>query len=115
VPETEAAYIIIALLAVAMGMRNANVRRLGVPDLTTTVLTMTLTGLAADSQLGGGSGQGSIRRATSGLSLLAGGFTGAPPGEDQRRHPARGRRRAGACRLASVRARRDSVGVGHRR
>jgi uncharacterized membrane protein YoaK (UPF0700 family) len=72
-----AAYFIIALLAVAMGMRNANVRRLGVPDLTTTVLTMTLTGLAAESRLGGGSGQGSIRRATSVLSLLAGALTGA--------------------------------------
>ena len=41
-----------------MGIRNATVRRLGVPDLTTTVLTMTLTGLAADSPLAGGSGQG---------------------------------------------------------
>lgn len=37
-----------ALLAVAMGIQNAVARRLAVPDLTTTVLTMTLTGLAAD-------------------------------------------------------------------
>src|SRR5438128_1110168 len=36
---------VIALLALAMGVRNATVRRVGVPDLTTTVLTMTLTGL----------------------------------------------------------------------
>lgn len=35
-------------LAVAMGVQNAVVRRLAVPDLTTTVLTMTLTGIAAD-------------------------------------------------------------------
>jgi uncharacterized membrane protein YoaK (UPF0700 family) len=35
-------------VAVAMGVQNAVVRRLSVPDLTTTVLTMTLTGIAAD-------------------------------------------------------------------
>ena len=31
-----------------MGIQNATVRRLAVPDITTTVLTMTLTGIAAD-------------------------------------------------------------------
>jgi uncharacterized membrane protein YoaK (UPF0700 family) len=36
------------LLAVAMGLQNAAARTLAVPDLTTTVLTMTLTGLAAE-------------------------------------------------------------------
>ena len=36
-----------ALLALAMGIQNAVARRLAVPDLTTTVLTMTLTGIAA--------------------------------------------------------------------
>jgi uncharacterized membrane protein YoaK (UPF0700 family) len=39
---------IAALLALAMGIQNAVVRRLKVFDLTTTVLTMTLTGIAAD-------------------------------------------------------------------
>jgi uncharacterized membrane protein YoaK (UPF0700 family) len=39
---------IAAVTAVAMGIQNATARRLAVPDLTTTVLTMTLTGLAAD-------------------------------------------------------------------
>jgi uncharacterized membrane protein YoaK (UPF0700 family) len=39
---------IAALLAVAMGGQNAVVRQLKVFDLTTTVLTMTLTGIAAD-------------------------------------------------------------------
>jgi uncharacterized membrane protein YoaK (UPF0700 family) len=33
-----------------MGAQNAAVRRLGVFDLTTTVLTMTLTGIAADAR-----------------------------------------------------------------
>jgi uncharacterized membrane protein YoaK (UPF0700 family) len=38
---------IAAVTAIAMGIQNAAARRLAVPDLTTTVLTMTLTGLAA--------------------------------------------------------------------
>ena len=37
-----------ALLAAAMGVQNAVARKLAVPDLTTTVLTMTLTGIGAD-------------------------------------------------------------------
>jgi uncharacterized membrane protein YoaK (UPF0700 family) len=40
--------VIAALGAVAMGTQNAVVRRLKVAELTTTVLTMTLTGIAAD-------------------------------------------------------------------
>jgi uncharacterized membrane protein YoaK (UPF0700 family) len=39
---------IAATVAAAMGIQNSVARRLAVPDLTTTVLTMTLTGLAAD-------------------------------------------------------------------
>ena len=38
-----------AALAIAMGLQNAVARNLAVADLTTTVLTMTLTGLAADA------------------------------------------------------------------
>ena len=41
-------YTLIVLLAVSMGIQNAAARKLAVPDLTTTVLTMTLTGIAAD-------------------------------------------------------------------
>jgi uncharacterized membrane protein YoaK (UPF0700 family) len=41
--------LLIALLAVAMGGQNAMARRLAVPDLTTTVLTLTVTGLVADT------------------------------------------------------------------
>jgi uncharacterized membrane protein YoaK (UPF0700 family) len=37
-----------ALLALALGVQNAVARRLAVPDMTTTVLTMTLTGVGAD-------------------------------------------------------------------
>ena len=40
---------VIVLPAFAMGVRNATVRALAIPDMTTTVLTMTITGLAADA------------------------------------------------------------------
>jgi uncharacterized membrane protein YoaK (UPF0700 family) len=76
-PSTFAGDAVIALLALAMGVRNATVRRLSVPDLTTTVLTMTLTGLAADSRVAGGSGQGSVRRITAVLAMLSGAVAGA--------------------------------------
>src|SRR5215212_9894811 len=75
-PGDLAAYAMIALLAMGMGLRNATARKLGVPDLTTTVLTMTLTGLAADSQLAGGTGKGSVRRATAVTAMLAGATSG---------------------------------------
>jgi uncharacterized membrane protein YoaK (UPF0700 family) len=68
---------LIAMLALAMGVRNTTVRRIAVKDLTTTVLTMTLTGLAADSPLFGGTGAGSTRRASAVLAMLTGALTGA--------------------------------------
>lgn len=68
--------LVIALLALGMGVRNATVRRFAVPDLTTTVLTMTLTGLAADSPLFGGSGAGSVRRTAAVVAMLLGALTG---------------------------------------
>ncbi|MEU8984699.1 YoaK family protein [Streptomyces sp. NPDC048309] len=71
-------YALIALTAFAMGLRNATVRKLGVPDLTTTVLTMTLTGLASDSRLaGGGTHPRSPRRTASVFAMLAGALIGA--------------------------------------
>ena len=47
-------YAVIALTGFAMGVRNGTVRRLGIPDLTTTVLTLTVAGLAFDSSIAGG-------------------------------------------------------------
>lgn len=76
-PGTLSAYIVIALMAFAMGVRNAIVRRVAVPDLTTTVLTMTLTGLAAESSLAGGPGKGSVRRLAAVASMLLGALAGA--------------------------------------
>jgi uncharacterized membrane protein YoaK (UPF0700 family) len=57
-----ARFALIVPLAIATGAQNAMARRLEVPDLTTTVLTMTLTGIAADSHLAGGSGGHPARR-----------------------------------------------------
>jgi uncharacterized membrane protein YoaK (UPF0700 family) len=76
-PNAASGDTLIALLALAMGVRNATVRRIAVPDLTTTVLTMTLTGLAADSPIFGGSGRGSARRVAAVLAMLAGALAGA--------------------------------------
>jgi uncharacterized membrane protein YoaK (UPF0700 family) len=69
--------VVIALLALAMGVRNATVRRLAVPDLTTTVLTLTMTGLAAESPLAGGTGKGTARRIAAVLAMFAGALAGA--------------------------------------
>jgi len=72
-----AAYAIIAIVAFAMGVRNATVRRLAVPDLTTTVLTLTLTGLAADSRPAGGGSHNSRRRSGAVAAMLLGALVGA--------------------------------------
>ncbi|HWW11921.1 MAG TPA: YoaK family protein, partial [Brevundimonas sp.] len=63
-------FVIIALTAIAMGFRNATIRQLKVPDLTTTVLTLTLTGLAADSSLAGGANPNWRRRVGGVLAIL---------------------------------------------
>jgi uncharacterized membrane protein YoaK (UPF0700 family) len=76
-PDRFSADLVIALLAFGMGVRNATVRKLKVADLTTTVLTMTLTGLAADSPLGGGDGEGSWRKTAAVLAMLLGAIAGA--------------------------------------
>jgi uncharacterized membrane protein YoaK (UPF0700 family) len=70
-------YLVIALLAAALGVQNATVRRLAVPDVTTTVLTMTLTGLAADSWLAGGRSPRAGRRVAAVGLMLAGALLGA--------------------------------------
>ena len=74
---TDAArYALIVLLAFAMGVQNATVRKLAVPDLTTTVLTLTVTGLAADSRLAGGNSPHPGRRFAAILAMLVGAIVG---------------------------------------
>jgi len=70
-------YGVIASTAVAMGMRNAIVRKLAVPDLTTTVLTLTITGLASESRLAGGDNPRWQRRLAAIVAMLAGATAGA--------------------------------------
>ena len=72
-----AVYGVIVLTALAMGVRNATVRKIALPDLTTTVLTLTLTGLAADSALAGGASPRVWRRGASVLSMFLGAGAGA--------------------------------------
>jgi uncharacterized membrane protein YoaK (UPF0700 family) len=68
---------IVAATAVAMGLRNAVVRKLGVADLTTTVLTMTITTLAADSVFAGGDNPRWLRRGSAIVVMVAGAAAGA--------------------------------------
>jgi uncharacterized membrane protein YoaK (UPF0700 family) len=70
-------YCVIAITAAAMGYRNAVVRKIGLPDLTTTVLTLTITGLGADSRLAGGENPRWRRRVAAILALATGAFAGA--------------------------------------
>ncbi len=87
-------YATIAVLAMALGVQNSTVRHLGAPDLTTTVLTLTLTGLTADSALAGGPGAKPHRRLGSVAAMLAG-LGGRREGAGQ------GRRKAGEVLTAA--------------
>ncbi len=47
-------FVVIGILAFGMGIQNAAVRKWGVPDLATNVMTLTMTGLITDTRLVGG-------------------------------------------------------------
>ncbi|GAB2718651.1 YoaK family protein [Kitasatospora kifunensis] len=70
-------YLTIAVTAVAMGLQNAIVAVLSVPDLTTTVLTRTITGLFADPAGSGRWDEATGRRLLSALTLGLGAVAGA--------------------------------------
>jgi uncharacterized membrane protein YoaK (UPF0700 family) len=70
-------YTLIAALGICMGIQNASARTLAIPDLTTTVLTLTIAGIAADSTLAGGSGSRAGRRLIPVITMLAGALLGA--------------------------------------
>ncbi|WP_426519019.1 YoaK family protein [Diaminobutyricibacter sp. McL0618] len=69
--------VLIVLLAFALGLQNATARQLGVPDLTTTVLTMTITGISADTRAAGGEGNHAGRRVVSIVCMFLGALVGA--------------------------------------
>jgi uncharacterized membrane protein YoaK (UPF0700 family) len=75
-PTGTARLWVIALLGAGTGVQNATIRRLAIPDLTTSVLTMTITGLGADSTLGGGDHPRRVRRLGSIAAMLAGALVG---------------------------------------
>jgi len=66
-----------ALLGAAMGTQAATARFLAVKDVTTVVITSTITGLAADSVLGAGKRGGAARRAWAIVLILVGAAVGA--------------------------------------
>jgi len=72
-----ARYALLVPMGLAMGLQNATARRLAVPDLTTTVLTLTLTGIAADSRLAGGPGGHPARRVMAITAIFLGALVGA--------------------------------------
>jgi uncharacterized membrane protein YoaK (UPF0700 family) len=76
-PSGARLYAVIVVLGLAMGIRNSTVRKLAVPDLTTTVLTMTVTGLAADSPPAGSPAVRPLRRVAAVVAMLLGALVGA--------------------------------------
>lgn len=71
------ALVVTGALGAAMGMQAATARHIAVKDVTTVVVTSTITGLAADSWLGGRTGQPWRRRAAAIVLILAGAAFGA--------------------------------------
>lgn len=69
--------VILALISSAMGFRNAVVRQLKVPDLTTTVLTLTITGIASDSRMAAGPATNLPTRLGAVASIFGGAVIGA--------------------------------------
>jgi uncharacterized membrane protein YoaK (UPF0700 family) len=70
-------YGLIIVLGITMGLQNATARKLAVPDLTTTVLTLTIVGIGADSRLAGGSGSKAGRRLVAVAAMFVGALLGS--------------------------------------
>jgi uncharacterized membrane protein YoaK (UPF0700 family) len=76
-PKQTAAYVLIALLALAMGLRNTVARQLGDPNLATTVLNLTLTAFASHTPTGFASQAEMKLRGAAIAAILAGAICGA--------------------------------------
>jgi uncharacterized membrane protein YoaK (UPF0700 family) len=70
-------FALIVLTALAMGTRNAAVRKLAIPDLTTTVLTLTITAIGADSSIANGNNPRLARRVEAVVAMFLGAALGA--------------------------------------
>jgi uncharacterized membrane protein YoaK (UPF0700 family) len=77
--RTPESYALLVPMALAMGVQNAVAQLLAVPELTTTVLTRTLTGIATELGLvgrPGGIGPTFLRRLVSVAAMLLGALAG---------------------------------------
>lgn len=108
-PDRATGITVTTLLGGAMGVQAATARFVAVKDVTTVVVTSTITGLAADSRLGSGAGGGghTVRRAAAVVLILAGAAVGALL---LRWHLGAGLLLAGAVILVAT-----AVGAGHGR
>ncbi len=70
-------YGLIVVLGISMGIQNSAARKLAVPDLTTTVLTMTITGISADGPIAGKAGAKAGRRGLTVVAMFLGALIGA--------------------------------------
>lgn len=69
--------LLIAGLAVAFGIQNSTARQFGIQELSTTVLTTTISGIGFDSRLAGGTGARGKLRYSVVIALFAGAAVGA--------------------------------------
>lgn len=76
-PNHAVLVVLVVLLAIGMGIQNATARTLALPNMTTTVLTLTITGISADCSAAGGTGSKLTQRGVSILSMFLGGLIGA--------------------------------------
>lgn len=70
-------YGLIASLSICMGIQNAVARKISVLDFTTTVLTLTLTGIGAESRFARGTGSKVGRRLIPVIAMTLGALLGA--------------------------------------
>ena len=76
-PTEPVLLVVTGVLGGAMGLQAATARFIAVKDVTTVVVTSTLTGLAADSVLGSGKGGGTGRRLAAVVLITLGALSGA--------------------------------------
>jgi uncharacterized membrane protein YoaK (UPF0700 family) len=76
-PSHPVAVTVTTVAALAMGVQAATARHIAVKDVTTVVVTSTITGLAADSRFGAEKAEGTGRRLAAVLLILAGATAGA--------------------------------------
>lgn len=77
VGDDQASRLVVGVLAGAMGLQNAMLRVHGLPDVATNVMTLTMTGVIADSRMAGGNNPNWQRRIGSVGTFFAAAIVGA--------------------------------------